>query len=162
MLIFTSSTGTIDKSQNKSISNRKNRLITTNCVCVQNGPELLPRVDMLLLLTRIIGTATPRLQVLQEATLQSGPCVLYSCTLFPLCPTLKINTLLCLPVCPPNCPPIRFSVRATFPRCWPRSVSPRCAPVPEVEMGAQWQSSLRSMSFWRPFCLPAFPYEMLH
>ncbi|XP_045930063.1 eIF-2-alpha kinase activator GCN1-like [Micropterus dolomieu] len=30
----------------------------------ENGPELLPRVNMLLLLTRIISTATPRLQVL--------------------------------------------------------------------------------------------------
>lgn len=29
----------------------------------QNGPELLPRVNMLLLLTRVIATATPRLQV---------------------------------------------------------------------------------------------------
>ncbi|XP_020492033.2 stalled ribosome sensor GCN1 [Labrus bergylta] len=30
----------------------------------ENGPELLPRVNMLLLLTRVISTATPRLQVL--------------------------------------------------------------------------------------------------
>ncbi|XP_070759930.1 stalled ribosome sensor GCN1 [Enoplosus armatus] len=30
----------------------------------ENGPELLPRVNMLLLLTRIISTSTPRLQVL--------------------------------------------------------------------------------------------------
>lgn len=30
---------------------------------VQNGPELLPRVSMLLLLTKVIGTSTPRLQV---------------------------------------------------------------------------------------------------
>ncbi|TNN77641.1 eIF-2-alpha kinase activator GCN1 [Liparis tanakae] len=30
----------------------------------ENGPELLPRVSMLLLLTRVISTATPRLQVL--------------------------------------------------------------------------------------------------
>ncbi|XP_051757794.1 eIF-2-alpha kinase activator GCN1 [Ctenopharyngodon idella] len=30
----------------------------------ENGPELLPRVSMLLLLTKVIGTSTPRLQVL--------------------------------------------------------------------------------------------------
>ncbi|CAH2295310.1 eIF-2-alpha kinase activator GCN1 [Pelobates cultripes] len=35
----------------------------------ENGPELLPRTDMLLLLTRIIGTASPRLQVLASNTL---------------------------------------------------------------------------------------------
>lgn len=29
----------------------------------QNGPELLPRKDMLILLTRVIGTGSPRLQV---------------------------------------------------------------------------------------------------
>lgn len=29
----------------------------------QNGPELLPRRDMLVLLTRVIGTGSPRLQV---------------------------------------------------------------------------------------------------
>lgn len=29
----------------------------------QNGPELLPRRDMLILLTRVIGTGSPRLQV---------------------------------------------------------------------------------------------------
>uniref|UniRef100_A0A672G9N7 GCN1 activator of EIF2AK4 n=1 Tax=Salarias fasciatus TaxID=181472 RepID=A0A672G9N7_SALFA len=34
-----------------------------------NGPELLPRVSMLLLLTRIISTATPRLQVLASQCL---------------------------------------------------------------------------------------------
>lgn len=43
-------------------------VVMMNCVSLQNGPELLPRVDMLLLLTRIIGTATPRLQVRHEAT----------------------------------------------------------------------------------------------
>ncbi|MGH0178528.1 UNVERIFIED_CONTAM: hypothetical protein FKN15_077595 [Acipenser sinensis] len=32
----------------------------------ENGPELLPRVDMLLLLTRLIGTGAPRLQGLLE------------------------------------------------------------------------------------------------
>uniref|UniRef100_A0A8D3D3V7 GCN1 activator of EIF2AK4 n=1 Tax=Scophthalmus maximus TaxID=52904 RepID=A0A8D3D3V7_SCOMX len=35
----------------------------------ENGPELLPRVNMLLLLTRIISTATPRLQVLASQCL---------------------------------------------------------------------------------------------
>ncbi|XP_053325705.1 eIF-2-alpha kinase activator GCN1 [Spea bombifrons] len=35
----------------------------------ENGPELLPRTDMLLLLTRVIGTASPRLQVLASNTL---------------------------------------------------------------------------------------------
>ncbi|XP_077457109.1 stalled ribosome sensor GCN1 [Stigmatopora argus] len=35
----------------------------------ENGPELLPRVSMLLLLTRIISTATPRLQVLASECL---------------------------------------------------------------------------------------------
>lgn len=29
----------------------------------QNGPELLPRREMLLLLTRVIATGSPRLQV---------------------------------------------------------------------------------------------------
>lgn len=29
----------------------------------QNGPELLPRRDMLVLLTQVIGTGSPRLQV---------------------------------------------------------------------------------------------------
>ncbi|KAM3611156.1 uncharacterized protein V6R79_014354 [Siganus canaliculatus] len=39
----------------------------SNCddiVIDENGPELLPRVNMMILLTRIISTATPRLQVL--------------------------------------------------------------------------------------------------
>uniref|UniRef100_A0AAR2J959 TOG domain-containing protein n=1 Tax=Pygocentrus nattereri TaxID=42514 RepID=A0AAR2J959_PYGNA len=36
-----------------------------------NGPELLPRVNMLLLLTKVIGTATPRLQVLASSCLTS-------------------------------------------------------------------------------------------
>uniref|UniRef100_A0A3Q1C232 TOG domain-containing protein n=1 Tax=Amphiprion ocellaris TaxID=80972 RepID=A0A3Q1C232_AMPOC len=35
----------------------------------ENGPELLPRVNMLLLLTRVISTATPRLQVLASQCL---------------------------------------------------------------------------------------------
>ncbi|XP_062854960.1 stalled ribosome sensor GCN1 [Trichomycterus rosablanca] len=35
----------------------------------ENGPELLPRVNMLLLLTRVIGTSTPRLQVLASGCL---------------------------------------------------------------------------------------------
>uniref|UniRef100_K7G7X0 GCN1 activator of EIF2AK4 n=1 Tax=Pelodiscus sinensis TaxID=13735 RepID=K7G7X0_PELSI len=35
----------------------------------ENGPELLPRTDMLLLLTRVIGTGSPRLQVLASNTL---------------------------------------------------------------------------------------------
>uniref|UniRef100_A0A8D0LAP4 GCN1 activator of EIF2AK4 n=1 Tax=Sphenodon punctatus TaxID=8508 RepID=A0A8D0LAP4_SPHPU len=35
----------------------------------ENGPELLPRTDMLLLLTRVIGTDSPRLQVLASNTL---------------------------------------------------------------------------------------------
>ncbi|KAA8578930.1 hypothetical protein FQN60_017531 [Etheostoma spectabile] len=35
----------------------------------ENGPELLPRVSMLLLLTRVIATATPRLQVLASQCL---------------------------------------------------------------------------------------------
>ncbi|XP_075424511.1 stalled ribosome sensor GCN1 isoform X2 [Ascaphus truei] len=35
----------------------------------ENGPEFLPRTDMLLLLTRVIGTASPRLQVLASNTL---------------------------------------------------------------------------------------------
>uniref|UniRef100_A0A673GGQ1 TOG domain-containing protein n=1 Tax=Sinocyclocheilus rhinocerous TaxID=307959 RepID=A0A673GGQ1_9TELE len=35
----------------------------------KNGPELLPRVSMLLLLTKVIGTSTPRLQVLASSCL---------------------------------------------------------------------------------------------
>ncbi|XP_066545283.1 stalled ribosome sensor GCN1 isoform X2 [Amia ocellicauda] len=35
----------------------------------ENGPELLPRVDMLVLLTRVIGTGAPRLQVLASQCL---------------------------------------------------------------------------------------------
>ncbi|XP_069071140.1 stalled ribosome sensor GCN1 isoform X2 [Pleurodeles waltl] len=35
----------------------------------EDGPELLPRVDMLLLLTRVIGTGAPRLQILASNTL---------------------------------------------------------------------------------------------
>ncbi|NXK45456.1 GCN1 kinase, partial [Chauna torquata] len=37
----------------------------------ENGPELLPRRDMLLLLTRVIGTGSPRLQVLASNALTS-------------------------------------------------------------------------------------------
>ncbi|XP_076020781.1 stalled ribosome sensor GCN1 [Genypterus blacodes] len=37
---------------------------SADLVIDENGPELLPRVNMLLLLTRVISTATPRLQVL--------------------------------------------------------------------------------------------------
>ncbi|XP_075070961.1 stalled ribosome sensor GCN1 [Mixophyes fleayi] len=37
----------------------------------ENGPEFLPRTDMLLLLTRVIGTSTPRLQVLASNALTS-------------------------------------------------------------------------------------------
>ncbi|KAM9331114.1 stalled ribosome sensor GCN1 isoform 2-T2 [Gastrophryne carolinensis] len=37
----------------------------------ENGPELLPRTDMLLLLTKVIGTATPRLQMLASNALTS-------------------------------------------------------------------------------------------
>ncbi|KAM9858158.1 stalled ribosome sensor GCN1 [Aulostomus maculatus] len=40
-----------------------------NVVIDENGPELLPRVNMLLLLTRVISTATPRLQVLASQCL---------------------------------------------------------------------------------------------
>uniref|UniRef100_A0A8C8S2Z5 TOG domain-containing protein n=1 Tax=Pelusios castaneus TaxID=367368 RepID=A0A8C8S2Z5_9SAUR len=35
----------------------------------ENGPELLPRTDLLLLLSRVIGTGSPRLQVLASNTL---------------------------------------------------------------------------------------------
>uniref|UniRef100_A0A4W3H8T3 GCN1 activator of EIF2AK4 n=1 Tax=Callorhinchus milii TaxID=7868 RepID=A0A4W3H8T3_CALMI len=37
----------------------------------ENGPELLPRTEMLLLLTRVMGTSSPRLQVLASNTLTS-------------------------------------------------------------------------------------------
>uniref|UniRef100_A0A8V5HHI1 Uncharacterized protein n=1 Tax=Melopsittacus undulatus TaxID=13146 RepID=A0A8V5HHI1_MELUD len=37
----------------------------------ENGPELLPRRDMLVLLTRVIGTGSPRLQVLASNALTS-------------------------------------------------------------------------------------------
>ncbi|XP_076859564.1 stalled ribosome sensor GCN1 [Brachyhypopomus gauderio] len=40
------------------------RSASSDAVIDEDGPELLPRADMLLLLTRVIGTATPRLQVL--------------------------------------------------------------------------------------------------
>lgn len=38
----------------------------TNASLFQTGPELLPRVNMLLLLESVISTATPRLQVLPD------------------------------------------------------------------------------------------------
>ncbi|KAM6931319.1 stalled ribosome sensor GCN1 [Xenentodon cancila] len=41
----------------------------SDVVIDENGPELLPRVNMLLLLTRVISTATPRLQVLASQCL---------------------------------------------------------------------------------------------
>ncbi|XP_077317570.1 stalled ribosome sensor GCN1 [Lithobates pipiens] len=37
----------------------------------ENGPEFLPRTDMLLLLTKVIGTASPRLQILASHALTS-------------------------------------------------------------------------------------------
>ncbi|XP_076586806.1 stalled ribosome sensor GCN1 [Chaetodon auriga] len=40
----------------------------------ENGPELLPRVNMLLLLTTVISTATPRLQVLASQCLTALCC----------------------------------------------------------------------------------------
>eukprot|EP00079_Xenopus_tropicalis_P029628 XP_012825198.1 PREDICTED: eIF-2-alpha kinase activator GCN1 [Xenopus tropicalis] len=40
-----------------------------NDIVDENGPELLPRRDMLLLLTRVIGTASPQLQVMASNTL---------------------------------------------------------------------------------------------
>ncbi|XP_056152960.1 eIF-2-alpha kinase activator GCN1 [Lampris incognitus] len=42
---------------------------STNMLIDENGPELLPRVGMLFLLTRIISTAMPRLQVLASQCL---------------------------------------------------------------------------------------------
>uniref|UniRef100_A0A667ZV53 GCN1 activator of EIF2AK4 n=1 Tax=Myripristis murdjan TaxID=586833 RepID=A0A667ZV53_9TELE len=42
---------------------------STDTLIDENGPELLPRVNMLLLLTRVISTATPRLQVLASQCL---------------------------------------------------------------------------------------------
>uniref|UniRef100_A0A672LD03 GCN1 activator of EIF2AK4 n=1 Tax=Sinocyclocheilus grahami TaxID=75366 RepID=A0A672LD03_SINGR len=41
----------------------------TDTLIDENGPELLPRVSMLLLLTKVIGTSTPRLQVLASGCL---------------------------------------------------------------------------------------------
>ncbi|XP_073675995.1 stalled ribosome sensor GCN1 [Garra rufa] len=41
----------------------------TDTIIDENGPELLPRVSMLLLLTKVIGTSTPRLQVLASGCL---------------------------------------------------------------------------------------------
>ncbi|XP_063000268.1 stalled ribosome sensor GCN1 isoform X1 [Elgaria multicarinata webbii] len=40
-----------------------------NLLVDENGPELLPRTDMLLLLTKVIGTGSPRLQVLASIAL---------------------------------------------------------------------------------------------
>ncbi|KAL0979528.1 hypothetical protein UPYG_G00186210 [Umbra pygmaea] len=42
---------------------------TTDILIDENGPELLPRHSMLLLLTRVIGTSVPRLQVLASQCL---------------------------------------------------------------------------------------------
>ncbi|XP_064822352.1 stalled ribosome sensor GCN1-like [Oncorhynchus masou masou] len=42
---------------------------TTDILIDENGPELLPRFSMLLLLTRVISTAAPRLQVLASQCL---------------------------------------------------------------------------------------------
>ncbi|XP_073766133.1 stalled ribosome sensor GCN1 [Danio rerio] len=42
---------------------------TTDTFIDENGPELLPRVSMLQLLTKVIGTSTPRLQVLASSCL---------------------------------------------------------------------------------------------
>ncbi|XP_030646777.1 eIF-2-alpha kinase activator GCN1 [Chanos chanos] len=42
---------------------------TDDTVIDENGPELLPRVGMLMLLTKVIGTSTPRLQVLASGCL---------------------------------------------------------------------------------------------
>ncbi|KAF7238429.1 eIF-2-alpha kinase activator GCN1 [Varanus komodoensis] len=39
------------------------------CLLDENGPELLPRTDMLSLLTKVIGTGSPRLQVLASTAL---------------------------------------------------------------------------------------------
>ncbi|KAK3540518.1 hypothetical protein QTP70_032734, partial [Hemibagrus guttatus] len=41
----------------------------TDVLIDENGPELLPRMNMLLLLTKVIGTSTPRLQVLASSCL---------------------------------------------------------------------------------------------
>ncbi|OCT98218.1 hypothetical protein XELAEV_18010449mg [Xenopus laevis] len=51
-----------EHSQLRSSSN-KNELLD------ENGPELLPRGDMLLLLTRVIGTAAPQLQIMASNSL---------------------------------------------------------------------------------------------
>ncbi|XP_077163690.1 stalled ribosome sensor GCN1 isoform X1 [Paroedura picta] len=49
--------------QLRSSANNQNLLVD------ENGPELLPRTDMLLLLTKVIGTGSPRLQVLASNAL---------------------------------------------------------------------------------------------
>lgn len=48
------------------------------CVVSQNGPELLPRVGMLQLLTQVIATSTPRIQVYPSTVqgLQTTECQL--------------------------------------------------------------------------------------
>ncbi|TDH12410.1 hypothetical protein EPR50_G00046790 [Perca flavescens] len=66
--------------ETENMMTRALQVITVHCqlraatdmddlVIDENGPELLPRVSMLLLLTRIIATATPRLQVLASQCL---------------------------------------------------------------------------------------------
>uniref|UniRef100_A0A665VTG2 GCN1 activator of EIF2AK4 n=1 Tax=Echeneis naucrates TaxID=173247 RepID=A0A665VTG2_ECHNA len=76
--ILTQSSGSTDEAENIMIRalqvvNEHSKLrANTDCDDIEideNGPELLPRVNMLLLLTRIIATATPRLQVLASQCL---------------------------------------------------------------------------------------------
>uniref|UniRef100_A0A8C9ZZN5 GCN1 activator of EIF2AK4 n=1 Tax=Sander lucioperca TaxID=283035 RepID=A0A8C9ZZN5_SANLU len=66
--------------ETENMMTRALQVITVHCqlraatdmddlVIDENGPELLPRVSMLLLLTRVIATATPRLQVLASQCL---------------------------------------------------------------------------------------------
>ncbi|KAF1388856.1 hypothetical protein PFLUV_G00067070 [Perca fluviatilis] len=66
--------------ETENMMTRALQVITVHCqlraatdmddlVIDEDGPELLPRVSMLLLLTRIIATATPRLQVLASQCL---------------------------------------------------------------------------------------------
>ncbi|KAI4899225.1 hypothetical protein NFI96_030703, partial [Prochilodus magdalenae] len=47
----------------------RSQIDTTDTLIDENGPELLPRVNMLRLLTKVIGTSTPRLQVLASGCL---------------------------------------------------------------------------------------------
>nr|XP_014345196.1 PREDICTED: translational activator GCN1 [Latimeria chalumnae] len=54
---------TTEHAQLRAVSSSQLELID------ENGPELLPRTDMLLLTTRVIGTGSPRLQVLASNTL---------------------------------------------------------------------------------------------